>query len=73
MSYFYGRGGTVLIVTSVGLAHAAALVAMPPGAGNVDRWIDVVAAVLVVGIVVRLLAERNAPERPRISAATAAT
>lgn len=59
MSYFFGRGGTALIVAWVGLAHAAALVALPPGAGNVDRWVDVVASVLVVGVVVRFLAERN--------------
>ena len=39
--------------------HGAALLALPPEMSNIDRWIDVVVAVLVVAVVVRTLAARN--------------
>jgi diguanylate cyclase (GGDEF)-like protein len=58
-AYFFGRRGTVLIIVSVGIAHALALIAMPDGAGNLDRWIDVMASVTVIGAVVEILASRN--------------
>jgi diguanylate cyclase (GGDEF)-like protein len=56
---FYGRRGTIAIVACIAVAHAIALVAMPPGVGNVDRWVDVVVSVAIVGAVVRTLAARN--------------
>jgi diguanylate cyclase (GGDEF)-like protein len=56
---FYGRRATIGIVACVAVAHAAALATMPPGVGNVDRWVDVVVSVAVVGAVVRGLAARN--------------
>ena len=58
MAHFYGRRGTVLIVACVGIAHGIGLATMPPGVGNVDRWVDVVASVAIVAAVVRLLSER---------------
>jgi diguanylate cyclase (GGDEF)-like protein len=58
MAHFYGRRGTVLIVACVGVVHGVALATMPAGVGNVDRWVDVVVSVAVVGAVVRLLSER---------------
>jgi diguanylate cyclase (GGDEF)-like protein len=58
MAHFYGRRGTFLIVAWVGVVHAIALAAMPPGVGNVDRWVDVVVSVSVVAVVVRALSER---------------
>jgi diguanylate cyclase (GGDEF)-like protein len=56
---FYGRRETIAIVAFIALAHAIALRTMPPGVGNVDRWVDVVVSVAVVGAVVRALAARN--------------
>jgi diguanylate cyclase (GGDEF)-like protein len=59
VAYFYGTRETVAIVVSIGIAHATALLAMPAGAGNVDRWVDVMASVTIAAIVVRALATRN--------------
>ena len=59
MSHFYGRRGTVFIVAWVGVVHGLALAAMPAGVGNVDRWVDVIVSVAVVGAVVRALSERS--------------
>jgi diguanylate cyclase (GGDEF)-like protein len=56
---FYGRRETVAIVSCIAVAHAIALLTMPPGVGNVDRWVDVVVSVAVVGAVVRALAARS--------------
>ena len=58
MSHFYGRRGTVFIVVWVGVVHGIALATMPPGVGNVDRWVDVVVSVAVVAAVVRALSSR---------------
>jgi diguanylate cyclase (GGDEF)-like protein len=66
-AYFFGRRGTILIIVCVGIAHALALVAMPDGAGNLDRWIDVMASVVVIGTVVEILASRNRMLVERIS------
>jgi diguanylate cyclase (GGDEF)-like protein len=60
MAHFYGRRGTVGIVACIALAHAGALILMPAGQGNIDRWIDVTVSVTVVGAVVCVLSERNA-------------
>jgi diguanylate cyclase (GGDEF)-like protein len=59
MAFFFGTWGTVAIVAWIGGVHGAALLALPPELSNIDRWIDVVAAVLVVAGVVRALAARN--------------
>src|SRR4051794_7228893 len=56
---FYGRRATIGIVACIAVSHAVALATMPPGVGNVDRWVDVVVSVAVVGMVVRGLAARN--------------
>jgi diguanylate cyclase (GGDEF)-like protein len=66
-AYFFGKRGTVAIVLCVGIAHGLALTSMPEGAGNVDRWIDVMASVTVIGTVVEILAARNRKLLARIS------
>ncbi len=58
-AFFFGTWGTVFIIGWVGAVHGLALIALPPEMSNVDRWIDVVVAVLVVACVVRTLAARN--------------
>jgi len=58
-AHFFGRRGTALIVLSVGVAHGIALLAMPAGSANLDRWIDVMSSVTVVGVVVELLSARS--------------
>ena len=59
MAFFYGTWGTAGIVAWIGAVHGGALLALPPEMSNIDRWIDVVTAVLVVAAVVRSLAARN--------------
>jgi diguanylate cyclase (GGDEF)-like protein len=59
MAFFFGTWGTAFIIGWIGVAHGAALLALPPAQANIDRWIDVVVAVLVVAVVVRTLAGRN--------------
>ncbi len=59
MAHFYGRAGTIFIVGWIGLVHAVSLAAMPGDLGNLDRWIDVTGAVLVVATVVRALSARS--------------
>ena len=59
MSYFFGKRGTLFIVAWIGLVHGIALLEMPAGQGNFDRWIDVTSAVAVVALVIRMLAARN--------------
>jgi diguanylate cyclase (GGDEF)-like protein len=56
-SHFFGRRGTVLIIASVGVAHGIVLTAIAHG--DLDRWIDVMSAVSVVGAVVEVLSARN--------------
>ena len=58
-SYFFGRRGTIAIIACVALADGGALLSMPHHQANVDRWIDVMCAVGVVGVVVEMLAARN--------------
>jgi diguanylate cyclase (GGDEF)-like protein len=60
VAYFYGTRETGAVVVSIGVAHAVALLSMPAGAGNLDRWVDVMASVTIAAIVVRALATRNA-------------
>jgi diguanylate cyclase (GGDEF)-like protein len=59
MAFFFGTRGTLSIVAWIGVVHGAALLSLPPEMRNLDRWIDVVVAVLVVALVVRSLAARN--------------
>ncbi len=54
-SHFYGRKGAVLIVVLVGVAHAVAVHSFPQGLADIDRWLDVVVAAIVVAVVVQLL------------------
>ncbi|HEX3616439.1 MAG TPA: GGDEF domain-containing protein [Solirubrobacteraceae bacterium] len=65
-AHFFGRRGTLLIVASVGVCHAVALALMTHG--DLDRWIDVMSAVSVVGAVVELLSARNRRLLEHISA-----
>jgi diguanylate cyclase (GGDEF)-like protein len=66
-AYFFGRRGTVLIIACVAVGHGLALLSMPAGAGNLDRWIDVMASVTIIGTVVEILAARNRVLVRRIS------
>ena len=59
MAFFFGTGGTVFIVAWTALVHGAVLLSLPPAESNLDRWIDVTVAVLVVAAVVRTLAARS--------------
>jgi diguanylate cyclase (GGDEF)-like protein len=59
MAFFFGTWGTALIVGWIGVVHGAVLLSLPAGHATLDRWIDVVVAVLVVAAVVRTLAARN--------------
>ncbi len=59
MAYFFGTPGAAVICACTALAHGVALLAMPPGVGSLDRWIDVVVTVIVVAGVARSLAARN--------------
>jgi diguanylate cyclase (GGDEF)-like protein len=65
-AYFFGRRGTLLIIASVAVAHGIALLVMAHG--DLDRWIDVMSAVSVVGAVVELLSTRNRRLLEQISA-----
>ncbi len=58
-SYFFGRRGTIMIIACVGIVDAAALSQVPQGTGYVDRWLDVMVAMTVVGGVINLLSARN--------------
>jgi len=58
-AYFYGTRGTVAIVVCIGAVHAGLLLSLPPEQANVDRWLDVEVAVIVVAAVVRVLAARS--------------
>jgi len=59
MAYFFGRLGGVVIAGTVGVVHAIALLSLPAGMGYLDRWLDVMASVIVVVGVVCVLQERN--------------
>ncbi len=58
-AYFFGTRGTILIAAWIGIVHGVALTTMPVGHGSIDRWIDVMVAVVVVAAVVRALASHN--------------
>src|SRR6185295_365302 len=60
MAFFFGRAGTAFIVGWIGAVHGAVLLSLPDEQSNIDRWVDVVVAVLVVTVVVQALAARNA-------------
>jgi diguanylate cyclase (GGDEF)-like protein len=59
VAYFYSTRATALVVAWVGVSHAVALLSMSAGAGNADRWVDVMASVAIAAVVVRALASRN--------------
>jgi diguanylate cyclase (GGDEF)-like protein len=58
-SYFFGRRGTIMIVAWVGIVQALTLISLPPGIGYVDRWLDLMVSMTVVGGVIDLLSARN--------------
>jgi diguanylate cyclase (GGDEF)-like protein len=55
MTFWYRREGMVLSLASIGVGHGVALWAMADAQASLDRWIDVVAATIVVGLVVHRL------------------
>ena len=59
MAFFFGTWGTAFIIGWIGAVHGAVLLSLPAAQSTMDRWIDVVVAVLVVAGVVRVLAARN--------------
>ena len=59
MAFFFGAGGTAFIVGWIAAVHGTVLLSLPAEASSLDRWIDVVAAVFVVAVVVRFLSARN--------------
>jgi diguanylate cyclase (GGDEF)-like protein len=58
-SYWFGRRGTVMIIVCVGVVDAVALTQVPAGTGYVDRWLDVMVSMVVIGGVIDLLSARN--------------
>ncbi len=48
-----------MIVACVGIVHALTLLSLPPGVGYVDRWLDVMVSMTVVGGVIETLSGRN--------------
>lgn len=67
-SFFFGRAGAITIVAWTGLVHAVTLISLPPEAGNIDRWLDVMVTTVVVAAVVDALARRNDQLFDRINA-----
>ena len=60
IAFFFGPWGTAFIVGWIGAVHGAVLLSLPAAQSTMDRWVDVVVAVLVVAVVVQSLAVRNA-------------
>jgi diguanylate cyclase (GGDEF)-like protein len=58
-AYFFGRRGTILIIGWIGVVHAAVLLSLPAAMASMDRWLDVMVSIIVVGAVVDVLAGRN--------------
>ena len=56
VAYFFRRTGSALIVAWIGVVQGAALIYSD---GVLDRWIDVMASVGIVAVVVQVLSERN--------------
>jgi diguanylate cyclase (GGDEF)-like protein len=55
MAFWYRRRGMLLSILTIGIGHGLALLTMDAAHASIDRWIDVVAATLVVGLVVHRL------------------
>jgi diguanylate cyclase (GGDEF)-like protein len=60
MAYFFPDRGAAVIVGWVAVVHAAVLLSLPDTPANWARLMDVVVATLVVAVVVRAIAGRNA-------------
>ena len=58
-AFFFGRRGAVTIVGVIGIAHGLAILALPAASRFPDRWVDVMASVTIVAVVVQVLAHRN--------------
>lgn len=58
-TFFFGRRGAVAIVTCVGVAHGATLLALPGASSYPGRWVDVMVSVSVVSVVILTLVRRN--------------
>jgi diguanylate cyclase (GGDEF)-like protein len=69
VSYFFGRGGSILIVAWIGIVHGTMLATLQAGEGSlVDRWLDVMVSVGIVAVVVQALARRNRRLLSRLTA-----
>ena len=58
-TFFFGREGGLGILAFVGAAHATTVYSLPRAASFSGRWLDVMVALCVVAVVVRMLARRN--------------
>jgi diguanylate cyclase (GGDEF)-like protein len=67
-AYFFGDRGAAFIIAWIAGAHAVALASMADPGSAVDRWLDVVVAVLVVTVFVRILTRRNERLLARLAA-----
>jgi diguanylate cyclase (GGDEF)-like protein len=67
-AYFFGNRAAAFIIAWIAGAHAVALAAMSDPGSAADRWLDVVVAVLVVTVFVRILAVRNERLLERLAA-----
>ncbi len=56
---FFGRRGAAVIVACVAVAQAAALLCLPSGSAYAGRWVDVMASVSAVSLVILVLERRN--------------
>ena len=67
VAYFFGRTGASCRRLG-GRVHGLALIALPAGVGNLDRWLDVMVSVSVVAGVVYALSQNNRKLLARLAA-----
>ena len=58
-TFFFGRRGAISIVACIGVAHAVTLLLLPAASSYPGRWVDVMASVSVVSVVILTLVNRN--------------
>jgi diguanylate cyclase (GGDEF)-like protein len=56
---FFGRRGAIAVVVCVGVTHAIALLSLPAGSAYPGRWLDVMASVCAICVVVLVLERSN--------------
>jgi hypothetical protein len=59
MTLFFGRRGAITVVACVGVAHAVALLSLPAASAYPGRWLDVMASVSAICVVVLVLERTN--------------